>query len=110
MCRCACSPKMPGRSSSHESEFETPMTDFLPFARPDLDEAAIASVMGVLRSGWLASGPKVIEFEAALSAYVGGRPVRVLNHATAGLEIALCACGIGPGDEVITPALSFVAT
>ena len=86
------------------------MTDFLPFTRPDLDEAAISAVVGVLRSGWLASGPKVLEFEAALSAYLSDRPVRVLNHATAGLEIALRVCGIGPGDEVITPALSFVAT
>ena len=86
------------------------MTDFLPFTRPDLDDAAIAAVVGVLRSGWLASGPKVIEFEGALSTYLDGRPVRVLNHATAGLEIALRVCGIGPGDEVITPALSFVAT
>ena len=86
------------------------MTDFLPFSRPDLDEAAIAAVVGVLRSGWLASGPKVMELEAALSTYLGDRPVRVLNHATAGLEIALRVCGIGPGDEVITPALSFVAT
>lgn len=86
------------------------MTDFLPFSRPDLDEAAIAAVVNVLRSGWLASGPRVLELEAALSAYLGDRPVRVLGHATAGLEIALRACGIGPGDEVITPALSFVAT
>jgi dTDP-4-amino-4,6-dideoxygalactose transaminase len=86
------------------------MTDFLPFARPDLDEAAIAAVVNVLRSGWLASGPKVLELEAALSTFLGSRPVRVLNHATAGLEIALRVCGIGPGDEVITPALSFVAT
>ena len=86
------------------------MTDFLPFTRPDLDDAAIASAVNVLRSGWLASGPKVLEFEAALSAYLDGRPVRVLNHATAGLEIALRVCGIGPGDEVITPAMSFVAT
>jgi hypothetical protein len=86
------------------------MTDFLPFTRPDLDDAAIAGAVGVLRSGWIASGPKVIEFEAALSTYLGGRPVRVLNHATAGLEIALRACGVGPGDEVITPAMSFVAT
>jgi dTDP-4-amino-4,6-dideoxygalactose transaminase len=84
--------------------------EFLPFTRPDLDEAAIASAVSVLRSGWLASGPKVLEFEDALSGYLGDRPVRVVNHATAGLEIALRACGIGPGDEVITPALSFVAT
>src|SRR3569833_1609791 len=101
---------MRDRSSSPESEPEKPMTDFLPFSRPDLDEAAIAGVVGVLRSGWLAAGPKVVEFEAALSTYLDGRPVRVVNHATAGLEIALRACGIGPGDEVITPALSFVAT
>lgn len=85
-------------------------TDFLPFTRPAMDEATIASVVAVLRSGWLASGPKVLELEAALSGYCGGRPVRTLNHATAALEIALRACGIGPGDEVITPALSFVAT
>jgi dTDP-4-amino-4,6-dideoxygalactose transaminase len=84
--------------------------DFLPFTRPAIDEAAIAAVTEVLRSGWLASGPKVEQFEAALSAYLGGRPVRVLNHATAALEIALRACDVGPGDEVITPALSFVAT
>jgi len=86
------------------------MTDFLPFSRPDLDDAAIAAVVNVLRSGWLVSGPKVLELEAALSTYLAGRPVRLLNHATAGLEIALRVCGIGPGDEVITPALSFVAT
>jgi dTDP-4-amino-4,6-dideoxygalactose transaminase len=84
--------------------------DFLPFTRPAIDEAAIAAVTEVLRSGWLASGPKVEQFEAALSAYLEGRPVRVLNHATAALEIALRVCDVGPGDEVITPALSFVAT
>lgn len=86
------------------------MTDFLPFTRPDLDDAAIAAVVNVLRSGWITSGPKVLELEQALCEYLGERPVRLLNHATAGLEIALRACGIGPGDEVITPALSFVAT
>ena len=86
------------------------MSEFLPFTRPDIDEPTIAQVAAVLRSGWITSGPKVLEFEAALSTYLGGRPVRVLNHATAALEIALRACGIGPGDEVITPAMSFVAT
>ena len=49
----------------------------LPFTRPDIDEATIRNVADVLRSGWLASGPKVKEFESKLSAYVGGRPVRV---------------------------------
>jgi len=83
---------------------------FLPFTRPSIDEETIASVVEVLRSGWLASGPKVAAFETALSDYLGGRPVRTQTSATAGLEIALLACGIGPGAEVITPALSFVAT
>jgi dTDP-4-amino-4,6-dideoxygalactose transaminase len=83
---------------------------FLPFTRPNIDEETIAAVAEVLRSGWLASGPKVAEFEAQLSHYFGGRPVRSQTSATAGLEMALLACGIGAGDEVITPALSFVAT
>lgn len=86
------------------------LAPFLPFTRPDLDDAAIEAAVAVLRSGWITSGPRVVEFESALSAYHGGRSVRVLNHATAALEIALRVCGIGPGDEVITPALSFVAT
>lgn len=84
--------------------------DFLPFTRPSLDEDTIAAVTAVLRSGWLTTGPKCRELEAALSAYVGGRPVRVMNSATAALEIALRIAGIGPGDEVITTPLSWVAT
>ena len=84
--------------------------DFLPFTRPTIDEATIQGVVDVLRSGWITSGPKVKEFEAALSAYCGGRPVRVLSSATAGMEIALQLLNIGPGDEVITTPLSWVAT
>ena len=86
------------------------MTKMLPFTRPTLDEETIQSVVEVLRSGWLASGPKVAALEAELSRYLGGRPIRTQTSATAGMEQALRACGIGPGDEVITPALSFVAT
>lgn len=82
----------------------------LPFTRPTIDEETIADVAQVLRSGWLATGPKVAQLEAELSRYCGGRPVRSQTSATAGLEMALRACRIGPGDEVITPALSFVAT
>jgi dTDP-4-amino-4,6-dideoxygalactose transaminase len=84
--------------------------EHLPFTRPDIDEATILHVAEVLRSGWLASGPKVAEFEDRLSGYVGGRPVRALTSATEALEIALLAAGIGPGDEVITSAMSFCAT
>ncbi len=86
-------------------------TPYLPFTRPTLDEETIQGVVEVLRSGWLASGPKVQEFELALADYLGGgRQVRVLTSATGALEVALRVCGIGPGDEVILPALSFAAT
>ena len=86
------------------------MQPFLPFTRPSIDEQTIAEVAEVLRCGWLASGPKVQAFEAALSEYCGARPVRTQTSATASLEHALLACGIGAGDEVIVPAMSFVAT
>ncbi len=87
------------------------MKPFLPFARPSIDADSIAAVGEVLRSGQLASGPKVAQFEAALAGYVGGsRQVRVMTSATAGLEMALEVAGIGAGDEVIVPAMSFAAS
>jgi hypothetical protein len=87
------------------------MKDFLPFTRPSIDPESIAAVADVLRSGQLASGPKVQLFESALAAYLGGgRHVRVMTSATAGLEMALEVAGIGPGDEVIVPAMSFAAS
>jgi dTDP-4-amino-4,6-dideoxygalactose transaminase len=79
----------------------------LKFASPLLDEATIAGVAEVLRSGHIASGPWVQRFEKELSAFCGGRPVRALTSATAAVEVALQLCGIGPGDEVITSAQSF---
>src|SRR5258707_4860476 len=87
------------------------MKPFLPFARPSIDQQSIAAVADVFRSGQLASGPKVAAFEADLAAYLGGaRYVRVMTSATAGLEMALEVAGIGPGDEVIVPALRFAAS
>ena len=83
---------------------------FLPFTRPSIDEDTIAGVAEVLRSGWITSGPQVKAFEAQLSAYVGGRPVRAFNSGTCTMEVALRIAGIGPGDEVITTPLSWVAT
>ncbi len=80
---------------------------YLKFAGPVLDEATIAGVGDVLRSGHIASGPWVRRFEQGLSAFCGDRPVRVLTSATAAVEVALQLCGIGPGDEVITCAQSF---
>ena len=86
------------------------MPDFLPFTRPSIDEATIAGVAEVLRSGWITSGPQVKSLEAALSRLCGGRPVRCFNSGTATLEIALRLAGIGEGDEVLTTPLSWVAT
>jgi dTDP-4-amino-4,6-dideoxygalactose transaminase len=84
---------------------------FLPFTRPSIDAQSIAAVADVFRSGQLASGPKVQAFEAALAAYLGsGRQVRVMTSATAGLEMALEVAGVGEGDEVIVPAMSFAAS
>jgi dTDP-4-amino-4,6-dideoxygalactose transaminase len=83
---------------------------FLPFSKPAIDEATIASVAEVLRSGWITSGPKVLEFEKQLSEYFGGRPVRTFNSGTCTMEIALRIAGIGTGDEVITTPISWVAT
>ena len=80
---------------------------YLKFAGPVLDEATIAGVGDVLRSGHIASGPWVRRFEESLSQFCGGRPVRVLTSATAAVEVALQVAGIGPGDEVITCAQSF---
>jgi dTDP-4-amino-4,6-dideoxygalactose transaminase len=84
---------------------------FLPFARPSIDAESIAAVADVFRSGQLASGPKVLAFEAALATYLGsGRHVRVMTSATAGLEMALEVAGVGEGEEVILPAMSFAAS
>ena len=84
--------------------------DYLPFARPTIDEAMIAAVADTLRGRWIASGPQVQAFESALGDYVGGRPVRSLTSATAAMQVALEMLEVGPGDEVITPAQSFFAT
>jgi len=87
------------------------MKPFLPFTRPSIDADSIAAVGEVLRSGQLASGPKVQAFEAALATYLGqDRHVRVMTSATAGLEMALEIAGVGDGHEVIVPAMSFAAS
>jgi len=86
------------------------VSDFLPFARPTIDEAMIAAMADTLRTRWLVTGPRVAAFEKALSERFGGRPVRALTSATAAMQVALEMLGIGPGDEVIVPAQSFFVT
>jgi dTDP-4-amino-4,6-dideoxygalactose transaminase len=83
---------------------------FLPFVRPEIDEETIQGVVEVLRSGWITTGPQNQRFEAALSDYCGGRPVRAFNSGTCTLEIGLRIVGVGPGDEVITTPASWVST
>ena len=83
---------------------------YLPLTRPTIDEETIAGVAEVLRSGRITSGPRVKEFEARLSEHCEGRPVRVFNSGTCTMEIALRIAGVGPGHEVITTPLSWVAT
>ena len=83
---------------------------YLPFTRPSIDDATIAGVAEVLRSGWITSGPNVKAFETRLSEHCGGRPVRAFNSGTCTMEIALRIAGVGPGHEVITTPLTWVAT
>lgn len=83
---------------------------FIPFSKPSISEAAIDEVVSVLRSGWLASGPRVAQFEQMLGDYHGGRLALCVTSATIGLELALRALDIKEGDEVITSPLTFVAT
>ncbi len=83
----------------------------LPFVRPTIEDQDMQAVSAVLRSGWITSGPKVRAFEQALEQYLGsGARVRALNSGTSALELALLVAGIGAGDEVIVPAMSFVAS
>ena len=84
--------------------------EFIPFTRPNFNQETIDAVAEVLRSGWVTSGPKLAEFESALSQYFGGRPVRCFANGTATMKIALQVAGIGEGDEVITTPISWVAT
>ncbi len=84
--------------------------DFLPFARPSIGEEEIAELIDTLKSGWITTGPKVERFTKEFAEYVGGRYAVPVSSATGGLHVALLALGVGPGDEVITTPMTFVAT
>ncbi|WP_317201070.1 DegT/DnrJ/EryC1/StrS family aminotransferase [Janthinobacterium sp.] len=84
---------------------------FLPFALPEIGDEEIAEVVECLRSGWVTTGPKTKQFERDFAAYIGdGVEAIAVNSATAGLHLALEALGVGPGDEVIVPTMTFTAT
>ena len=82
----------------------------IPYARQCIDEDDIRAVVEVLRSDWLTTGPKIAEFEEAVAQFVGAQEAVAVNSGTAALHAAMYAIGIGPGDEVILPPMTFVAT
>jgi perosamine synthetase len=86
------------------------MSEFLPFSLPEISEEEIASVVDVLRSGWLTTGPKTKLFEKEFAAKVGSPHAILVNSCTAALHLALEAIGVKAGDEVIVPTMTFAAS
>ena len=82
----------------------------IPFSPPDITEAEIAEVADTLRSGWITTGPKTKELERRLSQYTQTPKTVCLNSATAALELILRVLEVGPGDEVIVPAMTYTAS
>ena len=85
-------------------------SSFLPFSRPAIGEREIRAVSEVLRSGWITTGPKTTAFEEAFRKYCRAERAVALSSATAGMHLLLAALGIGPGDEVITPSMTWAST
>ena len=83
---------------------------FLPYCLPEIGEEEIEEVVDSLRSGWITTGPKVKKFEQAFAEYCGVEHAIAVNSCTAALHIALTAMGVGPGDEVIVPTMTFCST
>jgi dTDP-4-amino-4,6-dideoxygalactose transaminase len=83
---------------------------FLVFGSPDIQEPEIEEVVDSLKCSWLGTGPKVAQFESDFEAYIGSRQAVAVNSCTAALHLSMLAVGLGPGDEVITSAMTFCAT
>ena len=86
------------------------MLDDIPLSKPDISDAEINAVVETLRSGRLALGPRLVEFEEMVADRAGRRHGVGVSSGTAGLHLTMLALGIGPGDEVITTPFSFVAS
>jgi perosamine synthetase len=99
-----------GRASPRREPWAGAGPEMIPLARPVLGQAEERAVVEVLRSGQLSLGPRVGEFERAFAARVGARHASATSSGTAGLHLALRACGVGEGDEVLTSPFSFVAS
>mgnify|MGYP000011744200 FL=1 len=85
-------------------------SEFLPFALPSIGREEEQEVLETLRSGWITTGPRTQRFERMLAEYTGARHAIAVNSCTAALHLSLAALGVGPGDEVITTAITFPAT
>lgn len=83
---------------------------FIPYGRQSIDDDDIAAVVAVLRSDWLTTGPNIGVFEQALQAVTGAEHAVAVSNGTAALHAAMYALGVGPGDEVIAPAITFAAS
>jgi len=97
---------------SNSDETKPVRDNFLVFGCPRIEEAEIEEVVATLRSGWLGTGPKVAQFESDFAHYknIDSSNVAAVNSCTAALHVSMIAAGLGPGDEVITTALTFCAT
>src|SRR5580704_16826057 len=82
----------------------------IPFHRPSIGDAEIAAVSAAMRSGWLTTGPDTAKFEPQFGEFVGAPCAVAVNSCSSGLQLALAALGVGPGDEVITSPLTFCST
>ena len=87
-----------------------PLPEYLPFGKPNFSDDEIAAVTRVLRSGWVGMGPETIAFERELAGYLGVPHVVTVNSCTSALFLSLLVNGIGPGDEVICPSLTWCST
>ena len=85
-------------------------SSFLPFSKPTIDQDDIDGVVEVMRSGWITTGARNVDFEEAFKKYVGARHACALTSGTAGMHLVLMALGIGPGQEVITPSMTWGST
>jgi dTDP-4-amino-4,6-dideoxygalactose transaminase len=82
----------------------------IPITRPHIGEEEAAAVAEVVRTGWLTQGKRTQDFEQALADYVGARHAVVVSNCTTALHLALVVAGVGPGDEVICPSFTYIAT
>ncbi len=96
----------------YQPEYQTDNKDhnFIPYARQSIDETDIHAVTQILRSDWLTTGPMIEKFEHAVAGFVGAKYAVAVSSGTAALHSALHAAGIGSGDEVILPPITYAAT